>query len=380
MATISFMARGYEPDGYPVESLALIGRSYNGPADPSGAPTRNQGDLSSMDRSTNTLAASAAALAHGGDLDQTLATLLGAAAGATDAAMAAAFLEDPDRPGLQLTASLGMSAEADRSFEAAVNDEGHPVAIAARELTASFGTTNASAEGKQLVDALLPLVVRHDGVDLGVGVLTFAWPAPHALNEADRAILQAIADLAAVAVDRARLGSLAAERSEWFERMAHTDPLTGLANTRTLGRVLELELARATRQGGEVSVALIDVDGLTGINEASGHEAGDDVLRAVATVLAESVRLVDTVARYGGDEFVLIAPGAAGMTVAQRVLDGVAGLAEQHGRRISVSVGMARFPTDGASSEELLASASAALLAARGEGPGRLAAAPLKAG
>ena len=138
-------------------------------------------------------------------------------------------------------------------------------------------------------------------------------------------VLQAIADLAAVAVDRARLGSLAAERSEWFERLAHTDPLTGLANTRTLGRVLELELARAARQGGEVSVALIDVDGLTGVNEASGHEAGDDVLRAVATVLAESVRLVDTVARYGGDEFVLIAPGAAGMTVAQRVLDGVAG-------------------------------------------------------
>ncbi|HZL32983.1 MAG TPA: diguanylate cyclase, partial [Verrucomicrobiae bacterium] len=235
-------------------------------------------------------------------------------------------------------------------------------------------------DGTKLVDALLPLVVRHEGVDMGVGVLAFAWPAPHPLDEEDRSILQAIADLAAVAVERARLGSLAAERSEWFERMAHTDPLTGLANTRTLGRVLELELARAARQGGEVSVALIDVDGLTEVNETAGHEAGDDVLRAVATVLAESVRLVDTVARYGGDEFVLIAPGAAGLTVAQRVLDGVAALAEQHGRRISVSVGLARFPSDGASSDELLASAAAALLTARGEGPGTLAATPLQAG
>ena len=333
-----------------------------------------------MDRSIETLATSATALANGGDLDQTLSTLLGAAGAATGAAMGAAFLEDPDRPGLQLSASLGMNAEGDRTFEAAVNEASHPVAVAARELTASFGPSIPSSDGPKLVDALLPLVVRHDGVDLGVGVLAFAWPAPHEFSADDRTVLQAIADLAAVAVDRARLGSLAAERSEWFERMAHTDPLTGLANTRTLGRVLELELARAARQGGEVSVALIDVDGLTGVNEASGHEAGDDVLRAVATVLAESVRLVDTVARYGGDEFVLIAPGAAGMTVAQRVLDGVAGLAEQHGRQISVSVGLARFPSDGGSSDELLAAATAALLAARGEGPGKLATTPLKTG
>jgi diguanylate cyclase (GGDEF)-like protein len=333
-----------------------------------------------MDRSTDTLATSAAALAHGGDLDQTLAALLRAAAEATGAPMGAAFLEDPDRPGLQLGASFGMSPETDKTFEAAVNVEGHRVATAARELTASFGSVGAGADGPERVDALLPLVVSHDGVDMGVGVLAFAWIAPHEIAEADRAILQAIANLAAVAVDRARLGSLAAERSEWFERMAHTDPLTGLANTRTLGRVLELELARAARQGGEVSVALIDVDGLTGVNEASGHEAGDDVLRAVASVLAESVRLVDTVARYGGDEFVLIAPGAAGMTVAQRVLDGVAGLAEQHGRRISVSVGLARFPSDGTTSEELLAAAAAALVAARGEGPGKLASTPLKTG
>jgi diguanylate cyclase (GGDEF)-like protein len=331
-----------------------------------------------MDRPTDTLAVSAAALAHGGDLDQTLSTLLGAAAGATGAAMGAAFLEDPDRPGLQITASLGMTPENDQSFEAAVNEPSHPVAIAARDLTPRFGSADAGADGAKLIDALLPLVTRHDGVDMGVGVLAFAWPAPHTLSDEDRTTLLAIAQLAAVAVDRARLTSLASERSEWFERMAHTDPLTGLANTRTLGRVLELELARAARQGGEVSVAVIGVDGLSSVNEASGHEAGDDVLRAVATVLAESVRLVDTVARYGGDEFVLIAPGAAGMTVAQRVLDGVAALGEQHGRPASVSVGLARFPSDGASSEELLASAAAALVAARSEGTGKLSTAPLK--
>ncbi len=333
-----------------------------------------------MDRSTDTLATSAAALAHGGDLDQTLAVLLGAATAATGVPLAVAFLEDPDRPGLQLSASVGMSPEADRTFEAAVNVAGHRVAVAARDLTPYFGSIENSSSGPEMVDAILPLVVRHDGVDMGVGVLAFAWPAPHEIGDAERIVLEAIADLAAVAVDRARLGSLAAERSEWFERLAHTDPLTGLANTRTLGRVLELELARATRQGGEVSVALIGVDGLTSVNADSGHEAGDDVLRSVATVLAESVRLVDTVARYGGDEFVLIAPGAAGVTVAQRVLDGIAGLAEQHGRRITVSIGLARFPADGAGSDDLLAAAAAALVTARAEGPGTLATSPVKTG
>ena len=165
-----------------------------------------------MDRPTDTLAVSAAALAHGGDLDQTLSTLLGAAAGATGAAMGAAFLEDPDRPGLQITASLGMTPENDEAFEAAVNEASHPVAVAARELTARFGSTDAGADGAKLIDALLPLVIRHDGVDMGVGVLAFAWPAPHTLSDDDRTTLLAIAELAAVAVDRARLTSLASER------------------------------------------------------------------------------------------------------------------------------------------------------------------------
>ena len=135
-----------------------------------------------------------------------------------------------------------------------------------------------------------------------------------------------VSALLAVAVDRARLGSMVTERSEWFERIAHTDPLTGLANERTFARILELELARAGRQGGEVSLAIFDVDDLSATNDSAGRAVGDDILRAVAAVLAESVRLVDTVARVGGDEFVLVAPGAAGTAVAQRVLDGIAAL------------------------------------------------------
>ena len=117
---------------------------------------------------------------------------------------------------------------------------------------------------------------------------------------------------------------------------------------------------------------MFDVDGLGAINERLGHATGDDVLRSVASVLAESVRLVDTVARQGGDEFVLIAPGAAGPTVAQRVLAGVAALPPVGDLAVSVSAGVARFPADGASADELLAAAQRALATARAQGPGRI--------
>src|SRR5450755_4632276 len=112
-ATISFMARRIRAGSTSVESRPIAG-PYNGPTDASGAPLRHQGDSSSMDRSTDTLATSAAALAHGGDLDKTLSALLGAAAAATGGPIAVAFLEDPDRPGLQLSASIGMTPEGDR--------------------------------------------------------------------------------------------------------------------------------------------------------------------------------------------------------------------------------------------------------------------------
>ncbi len=99
------------------------------------------------------------------------------------------------------------------------------------------------------------------------------------------------------------------------------------------------------------------------------------MLRSVASVLAESVRLVDTVARQGGDEFVLIAPGAAGQAVARRVLEGVGSLPTVGDSRVTVSAGMARFPADGASADELLEAAQSALEEAREKGEGQISSA-----
>jgi diguanylate cyclase (GGDEF)-like protein len=233
----------------------------------------------------------------------------------------------------------------------AVGDPSHPLTVAGRDRTeARAGATVA-----------LPLIVTKAGVEEALGALAVTFADDAAADAADPTYLGLIADLAALAVDRARLASTVAERSEWFERLAHTDPLTGLANVRTVSRVLELELARAGRQGGEVSVAIFDVDDFGAVNSDAGRDAGDDVLRSVAAVLSGAVRLVDTVARFGADEFLLVAPGSAGVTVAQRVLDGVAELPATDGRTISVSAGVARFPVDGTDAAGIVAAAQAAL-------------------
>lgn len=306
------------------------------------------------------LVAGSAALARGTDLDDTLSSLVGAAVASVGAKSAAISLQDPDRPAPELTFTIGLDAAGQATLGEAVGGGEHPLAIAGRD----------GAEARSVDTLAFPLTVARGGIEQSVGAIAFGWAADHAGDEAETTFLRAASDLVAVAVDRARLTSSVAERSDWFERLAHTDPLTGLANLRTFGRVLELELARAGRQGGEVSVAIFDVDDFASTNEEVGREAGDDVLRSVASVLAGAVRLVDTVARLGGDEFVLVAPGSAGMTVAQRVLDGVAALPAVDGRRTSVSAGVARFPVDGADAETILAAAQAALDKARADGRG----------
>jgi len=313
------------------------------------------------------------AVAAADDLERALDAVLASAAGMRPA-MAAVVVQDPDRPGLQIFAAHGLDEAAKAQLAVDVADAASPFAEAVTGRIAIFDREAAMADGSVFVGTYLPMVVTNRGVEVALGSLGLGWPAPHVLDASERTLLTALASLAAIAVDRARLASTAAERSDWFERMAHTDPLTGLANERTVARILELELARAGRQGSEVSLAMFDVDDFQATNLSSGHDAGDDVLRRVAAVLAESVRLVDTVGRIGGDEFVLIAPGSAGLTVAHRVLEGISSLPAIAGRPITVSAGVARFPADGTDAESLIAAASDALGRARENGRGRVAA------
>jgi diguanylate cyclase (GGDEF)-like protein len=325
------------------------------------------------------LSEAADALARSSDLDTAVERLLTLTVETLGASVGVVYLQDPDRVELQLGVTVGVDDALAAGLEGSLAAADDAVAETARDRnprTVRSTDVPAVLAGAGIATALLRgLTVSRGGIDIPVGVLVVGWDDVVELAEEHEELATALADLTAVAIDRSRLASMILERSEWFERMAHTDPLTGLANQRTFARVLELELARATRQGSEISLALFDVDGLTDVNARFGHERGDDVLRSVATVLAESVRLVDTVARHGGDEFVVIAPGSAGATVARRVVDGVAALPPLAGEPLSVSAGVAKFPADGANAEELLGAAQAALAAARAAGPGTLSSA-----
>ena len=317
-------------------------------------------------------------LAGGGDVDATLASLLDAGVDATGADSGAIYLQDPDRAELEPAVAVGVEEPVFDRLRASVGGNDDPVAATALERSPLDVRPGSPLRGGFVTDtgssaaAFRPLVVTRGGIELSLGVLALGWRADRELDPRHERLIGALANLAAIAIDHGRLGSLVAERSEWFERMAHSDPLTGLANQRSLGRVLELEVARAGRQGGEVSVALFDVDEFRLTNEAAGHQVGDDILRSVAAVLSDSVRLVDTVARYGGDEFVLVAPGSAGAAVARRVIAGVAALPPVGGKATSVCAGIVRFPRDGTTADELLEAAVRALGAAKAKGPGSL--------
>jgi diguanylate cyclase (GGDEF)-like protein len=325
-------------------------------------------DGPSRDPRTKLTAAIEAATAE--DLDAALGGILAVGVAALGPLTAAIFLADPDRPGLQLAASIGLDEQGATDLAEAAQAADHPFAAVATNASPEFDQAGQDADGAAIVRSVVPLLIGNGGVETVLGSLGMTWASPHAGSDEERATVTALAALAALAADRGRLASTAAERSEWFERMAHTDPLTGIANERTVARVLELEIARAGRQGGEVSLALFDVDDFRSANEHDGHQAGDDILRRVASVLAESVRMVDTVGRIGGDEFVLVAPGSAGSIVAKRVQDGIAALPSESGRVVSVSAGVARFPVDATDAEGLIAAATAALEQSKSERSG----------
>ena len=141
---------------------------------------------------------------------------------------------------------------------------------------------------------------------------------------------------------------------QWLRALSTSDPLTGLGNYRLLVEVLEREINRSQRTARSFALLLIDLDGLKAINDRYGHLVGSRALCRIAEVLRRSCRAVDTAARFGGDEFAVALPETdenAAQHLAERIAAGVVGLEETP--RLSVSIGVAIYPRDGASIEEL---------------------------
>lgn len=123
--------------------------------------------------------------------------------------------------------------------------------------------------------------------------------------------------------------------------LSSRDALTGLANRRTFELALEREIDRVARAGEPALMLMIDIDYFKAVNDEHGHAAGDLVLKAMAKALNDSVRPMDTVARFGGEEFAIILPNcppAFGQTVAERVRHGVMATPIQVGPQQTLSV------------------------------------------
>ena len=124
---------------------------------------------------------------------------------------------------------------------------------------------------------------------------------------------------------------------------AVTDPLTGLANRRSFNLRVQAEIDRAQRHGAPLSLLVVDLDHLKEINDGGGHEAGDRALCAVAAALRRTCRSSDLPARYGGDEFVILAPSTRAEnaeTLAKRIQGELAVTSHDQARPLSVSIGM----------------------------------------
>ncbi len=167
-------------------------------------------------------------------------------------------------------------------------------------------------------------------------------------------------------------------------RQAARDSLTGLLNRRSFMAELERELARARRGGGILSLAMLDLDHFKVLNDAHGHPAGDEVLRAIAASMQASVRKPDVLGRYGGEEFTLLMPDTdaqMAVSVCERIriavqMSGV----EWGGSRLSITIsgGVAAFALNGTSADALIAAADAALYEAKHAGRNRVVQAPAR--
>jgi diguanylate cyclase (GGDEF)-like protein len=236
----------------------------------------------------------------------------------------------------------------------------------------SFGV-EADAESP-LVDVkgtycMLPLISRNTVR----GILYVDRPPEPEISETQLRMLLDFAAQAAIAMENARLYSETKRLLEETLRLASTDPLTGLANRRALTELMERELHNAERYGAPLAFVVLDLDDLKKINDTLGHHAGDEALRSFAEALKAGARRGDIVARYAGDEFVVVM-AQTDRIAAEAVLRRLYGALE--GTPLKCSAGIALFPRNGADAIALFAAADRALYEAKQAGKNRFRFAP----
>ena len=232
---------------------------------------------------------------------------------------------------------------------------------AAKLAAGGLGTIRKKERGKQIVAVPLVCGERILGVLEGIR----EGEESHAFKKSEVALLDALSLPVASALANA-------VRIAEAERLSQTDDLTKLHNARYLRQFLLNEIRRARRYGNSVAALFLDLDDFKSINDVHGHLVGSHVLMEMAAVILSSVRDTDAVARYGGDEFVIVLPDTdteLAAFVAERIREKIKRFEFTGGRRLKLSLtasfGVAAFPRHASSPQQLIACADTAMYEAK---------------
>ncbi len=283
------------------------------------------------------------------------------------------WLEDDSEIGISARAVYPESGHRPDAHEAG------PGSLIARTIrrTTPLIVADASRDPRQqsLVEPaswmLIPMMLH----GRAIGVAQFVRGQSMPFTQTDATQLAVLIPQATIAMESTRVRHM----MHRYADMATSDGLTGLLNHRRCQEILRDELSRAMRYGRPLSIMMLDVDFFKQFNDSFGHPQGDKVLQAIARIVRSTVRAVDHVGRYGGEEFITILPEtgpADAFVLAERIRSGVEAEAFSTGAggwvQKTVSVGVASFPEDADSADELVLYADNALYEAKRTGKNRV--------